>query len=871
MAQLKPDLEQAERFLALLDPSADFRSLMADYADGFTFQTFDDLADRKDRSLAKVIIGTFDSVQDELLRRNKKRAGVFVTVNETDNIGRRLENITRVRAIWVEDDSGQNIPLPLEPHIITETSPGKFHRILLVNGLTPEQHQGLEEILIAEYGSDPQAKDLSRVLRVPGFFHCKGDPFLVRLIHESGKPAYVAEEVLTAFDYENALARLPARKAVAIPQKTLPSSGTTEYTPLSEDDKFPLPDITLENASLYLPVPGEQTREEWRNVGMALHHQFEGSEEALAIWDEWSQQVREYQGYDDLAYQWHSFNKRTSGPRISFRYLVKDFNARIAEGKKNSEEPVRVQTAEHLVESCDDYMTLVSHVAPALWKMADHNIIREKDFTLALIKRYAELRPGHALTAQEARRAMKQKKPTVTPNAVATFTLDNHKTPYWAKGWVFVAEEERFIHIENRAKLSPAAFNASFNSFIPKDGDITKSAGPWLLDSDLIPKAIKLRYIPSQPPLFYYDGAACMNSYTAKYRAPVPDTIQNAEAVEWFRGHIEKVFGGWNREAQIFVNFLAVATADSPVKIRWAPLLIGAQGDGKSLFHTFVQYALGHTNTLVLNGNLIMASSSTGQTGWCEGQCFTTVEEIKWHGHNRFDAINALKPYLTNDTVTCRRMRQDPYNTLNVTNYLLLSNYKDCVPVDEGDRRLFPIFSALDLNRLEEGYFNKLHEAIKQYAGDLVCWLRSVPIHKDFDVNGPAPMTAAKQSMIKHTSDDFDDMVKELLEDDNETLYGPKVVCFNPLFRRLTIDSEGDLRPTDKYKLTKVLVASNYSKIGRVWVDGERHTVWARPQDGKELTIDAAKALLEERLLRAEEKGLGGDKVVPIEKGRKSG
>ena len=32
------------------------------------------------------------------------------------------------------------------------------------------------ERMISDYGSDPGAKDVSRVLRVPGFFHLKGEP-----------------------------------------------------------------------------------------------------------------------------------------------------------------------------------------------------------------------------------------------------------------------------------------------------------------------------------------------------------------------------------------------------------------------------------------------------------------------------------------------------------------------------------------------------------------------------------------------------------------------------------------------------------------------------------------------------------------------
>jgi hypothetical protein len=196
---LEPDLEQAKRFLKVLDPVADMRLMLEDFPDGFTFQTFDDKAECRTPDLARIFHGKLDDLGNQLAALNGQEAGIFVTINETDMTGRKLHNITRVRAVWIDDDQGNAPDTPLEPHLITETSPGKFHKIFLVNGLTPDQHQQLQQVLIEEYGSDPNAKDLARVLRVPGFYHCKGKPFKVQLIHKSGTEPYSAEQVLDAF------------------------------------------------------------------------------------------------------------------------------------------------------------------------------------------------------------------------------------------------------------------------------------------------------------------------------------------------------------------------------------------------------------------------------------------------------------------------------------------------------------------------------------------------------------------------------------------------------------------------------------------------------------------------------------------------
>ncbi|MFY9240539.1 MAG: hypothetical protein WAO78_17020, partial [Roseovarius sp.] len=68
---MTPDKSEAEKFLAALDPSAQ----------QFTFQTFDDNYDRRDKSLARVFNGTLDQYFDTLAAYSARGAGIFVTMN----------------------------------------------------------------------------------------------------------------------------------------------------------------------------------------------------------------------------------------------------------------------------------------------------------------------------------------------------------------------------------------------------------------------------------------------------------------------------------------------------------------------------------------------------------------------------------------------------------------------------------------------------------------------------------------------------------------------------------------------------------------------------------------------------------------------
>ena len=53
----------------------------------------------------------------------------------------------------------------------------------------------------------------------------------------------------------------------------------------------------------------DMSRDEWVRIGMAIHHETDGSAEGLAIWDTWSQgSIKKYSGAGDLASCWRSFH-----------------------------------------------------------------------------------------------------------------------------------------------------------------------------------------------------------------------------------------------------------------------------------------------------------------------------------------------------------------------------------------------------------------------------------------------------------------------------------------------------------------------------------------------------------------------------------
>lgn len=175
----EPQPQLAEAFLTALDEGAAT----------WCFQTFGDAA--PDKRLTRVVHGTLDQHAGTLADLNYRGAGVFVAVNETNGEGRRKADIVRIRALFVDLDGAPLMPVMKarpRPHIVTETSPGRFHSYWRVTDCGINDAEPALRQLVQRFDADKACVDRSRVMRLPGFVHRKRDPHLVTVIeHEPGE------------------------------------------------------------------------------------------------------------------------------------------------------------------------------------------------------------------------------------------------------------------------------------------------------------------------------------------------------------------------------------------------------------------------------------------------------------------------------------------------------------------------------------------------------------------------------------------------------------------------------------------------------------------------------------------------------------
>jgi len=134
--------------------------------------------------------------QSWLHQQNESGADIFIGMNPVreGSRSRTKEQIREVRHTYLDLDEEAGASLQAirtsgdvpPPNFVLDTSPGKHQVVWRVEGLDRNQAETLLRALASQYGGDPAATDISRLLRLPGFANRKyNEAFVVRVHHET--------------------------------------------------------------------------------------------------------------------------------------------------------------------------------------------------------------------------------------------------------------------------------------------------------------------------------------------------------------------------------------------------------------------------------------------------------------------------------------------------------------------------------------------------------------------------------------------------------------------------------------------------------------------------------------------------------------
>ena len=146
-----------------------------------------------------------------------------------------------------------------------------------------------------------------------------------------------------------------------------------------------------------------------------------------------------------------------------------------------------------------------------------------------------------------------------------------------------------------------------------------------------------------------------------------------------------------------FINWLAYIY-QSRTKTGTAWVLHGVQGTGKGLL-------VDHVLTPIFGHDYVVKQQSRNLraefNGWMERAIFVNLDEfdIQDAGGEAMSVMQALKMWITDHRLPIRAMHKESRQTDNFSNFIMTTNAKSALPVDDGDRRFS--FGVRQEERLE--------------------------------------------------------------------------------------------------------------------------------------------------------------------------
>lgn len=143
--------------------------------------------------------GKYTSVETTLKSHNDKNRGIFFVVNYG---GQDDGSITRINAQFVEMDdlsfeeqqkAVDEFPLP--PSMVIKTRKS-LHVYWFMRNAKVESFRPIQKQLVAHFHGDPMCVNESRVMRLPGFYHCKKEPVMVECISFHPERKYTQEQLI---------------------------------------------------------------------------------------------------------------------------------------------------------------------------------------------------------------------------------------------------------------------------------------------------------------------------------------------------------------------------------------------------------------------------------------------------------------------------------------------------------------------------------------------------------------------------------------------------------------------------------------------------------------------------------------------------
>jgi len=301
---------------------------------------------------------------------------------------------------------------------------------------------------------------------------------------------------------------------------------------------------------------------------------------------------------------------------------------------------------------------------------------------------------------------------TLSARPDSTFLTIAEMQEYF-KGCVYVMSVDR-VMLPGGMLVKPSQFKSYFGGY---EFTMSHAGGPKASTTNAFeaftecklydfPKATGLCFRPlEEPGAIMSDGK--VNTYFPAKVETAPGDISRWEE------QLQKLLPVQS-DREIIHNYLTILARHRGVKIRWAPVIQGVEGNGKGLLVEVARYIVGKEYTYTPRSSDIPKQFNA----WIRNRLLVGVNEV--HMEGRRDFLDAIKPLITDEEMPTEPKGADQFLIENYCNWIMTTNYRDAIIKSRNDRRFAMFFTGQqsidDIERCGMGgdYFPSLWKWLRE-------------------------------------------------------------------------------------------------------------------------------------------------------------
>lgn len=529
----------------------------------------------------------------------------------------------------------------------------------------------------------------------------------------------------------------------------------------------------------------------YRNVLFAIWFETDGSEEGREIALEWSEKSSKHEQEPGRFFKmWNSADPGDRDDPVTFKYVIKCVN--VQEDAQKKEQRDDYLDALRNCTDADDLTGIAEQISKIRFEGMDLERLAQE------LKKAFNRITGFQLSIAEARKQLYHRP-------------SEDELPAWVKPWVYIRHTTKFYNRITGEEIDHKAYDAAYSRYIGG-----ASAVAFALNKAQIKTYYMQMYKPDDDQEFWFQGHECINTFSDRLMPEMPETLGKRDklAIAIVEAHFAHIIPD-SRERALFISYLAY-TVQTRRRINWTVVLQGVEGDGKSFFAALMGAILGSVNVRALDAQQL----EDKYTGWAVGQLMTFIEELRLQGHSRYDILNKIKPFITNEAINVHPKNVNPYTALNTTSYVAFTNFRDALPIDDNDRRHMILASAWQSGETlrkfllsEPTYFDDLWGTINgdtARPGALRKWLMEYELHSEFDPKSRAPLTRARKEMVELNKSDVQVAFEELIESGKNPQVSSELVVASALVSHMHDEGVEHFR---NKAVTIFLLSNGYVKL----------------------------------------------------------